>query len=67
MVSHDEAFIQETANQLLHLELTKSNQEPLHTLSHDDFFTYKEKREQGIKTHNQLVKNENRALKKTRG
>ncbi len=63
-VSHDEAFIQETANELLHLELTKRNQEPLHTLSHDDFFTYKEKREQGIKTHNQLVKNENRALKK---
>ncbi|MGF2144694.1 ATP-binding cassette domain-containing protein [Vagococcus fluvialis] len=63
-VSHDEAFIQETANQLLHLELTKRNQEPLHTLSHDDFFSYKEKREQGIKTHNQLVKNENRALKK---
>lgn len=63
-VSHDEAFIQETANQLLHLELSKRNQEPLHTLSHDDFFTYKEKREQGIKTHNQLVKNENRALKK---
>lgn len=63
-VSHDEAFIQETANQLLHLELTKRNQEPLHTLSHDDFFTYKEKREQSIKTHNQLVKNENRALKK---
>lgn len=64
LVSHDETFIQETANQLLHLELTKRNQEPLHTLSHDDFFTYKEKREQGIKTHNQLVKNENRALKK---
>lgn len=63
-VSHDEAFIQETANLLLHLELTKRNQEPLYTIFHDDFLTYQEKRAQGIKTHNQLIKNENRALKK---
>ena len=64
LVSHDEAFIQETANTLLHLELTKKNQVPLHSVSHEDFFTYKKQREQMIQTHNQLVKNENRALKK---
>ena len=63
-VSHDEAFIQKIANTLLHLELTKRNQVPLHTISFDDFFTYREKRIKGINTHNQLVKNENRALKK---
>lgn len=63
-VSHDESFIQKVANTLLHLELTKRNQIPLHTISFDDFFTYQEKRTQGIQTHNQLVKNENRALKK---
>ena len=51
-VSHDEAFIQATANELLHLELTKKNQVPLYTLSKDDFYTYKEKREKAITTHN---------------
>lgn len=63
-VSHDEAFIQATANELLHLELTKKNQVPLYTLSKDDFYTYKEKREKAITTHNLQVKNEQRALKK---
>ncbi|MBP2966766.1 hypothetical protein, partial [Acinetobacter baumannii] len=63
-VSHDEAFIQKTANLILHLELTKGNQEPLYSLSHDDFFTYRKKREQSIKNHNQLVKNESRGIKK---
>lgn len=63
-VSHDEAFIQKTANELLHLELTKKNQLPLHTISQDDFLTYQEKRTQAILTHNQQVKNESRALKK---
>ncbi|MEG0255068.1 MAG: ATP-binding cassette domain-containing protein [Vagococcus sp.] len=63
-VSHDEGFIQETANELLHLELTKKNQVPLHSLSHDDFLTYKNKREKAILDHNQQVRNEQRTLKK---
>ncbi|MFW7431120.1 ATP-binding cassette domain-containing protein [Vagococcus carniphilus] len=63
-VSHDEAFIQATANELLHLELTKKNQVPLYTLSKDEFYTYKEKREKAITSHNLQVKNEQRALKK---
>lgn len=63
-VSHDERFIQKTANELLHLELTKKNQEPLHTISHDDFLTYKDKREKAILIHNQQVRNEQRALNK---
>ncbi len=63
-VSHDEAFIQATANELLHLEMTKKNQVPLYTLSKDDFYTYKKKREDSILSHNTQVKNEQRSLKK---
>ncbi|QIL46801.1 ABC-F family ATP-binding cassette domain-containing protein [Vagococcus coleopterorum] len=61
-VSHDEAFIEATANCILHIELAGRKDQPLHTIDYQDYRTYRDRRLNRISKNEQDIQTQKRAL-----
>lgn len=57
-VSHDETFLERTANRILHLEMLKKKREPRHTVSNTGYTEYVERRLRGMEKQEQLARKE---------
>lgn len=59
-ISHDETFLERTANRVIHLEMLKKKKESRHTISNTGYTEYIEKRRHQLAKQEQVAKMERR-------
>lgn len=57
-ISHDETFLERTANRIIHLEMLKKKREPRHTISNTGYTEYIEMRGHQLEKQEQLARKE---------
>jgi len=63
-ISHDETFLERTANKIIHLEQIRKKQQARHTVISLDYKTYVYNRSNGLKKQEQIARNERSEYKK---
>ncbi|WP_230874964.1 ATP-binding cassette domain-containing protein [Lysinibacillus cavernae] len=66
-VSHDETFIRQTANAIIHIELTNRKQTPKYTLTREPYETYLAHRENNLLKQEQVARKQAADYKKQMG